>query len=135
DVYKRQRVDEAVCIASIFQAIIYKLWKMRRDNITFRVYDPNLIEENKWRAVRYGLDGKLIDFGKEEERPARELIHELIEWFIGDVIDELGSRKEVEYAYQIMDGGSSSDRQLATFQRTGSMQSVVDQLIAETEDF
>ena len=129
------RVDEAVCIASIFQAIIYKLWKMRRDNITFRVYDPNLIEENKWRAVRYGLDGKLIDFGKEEERPARELIHELIEWFIGDVIDELGSRKEVEYAYKIMDGGSSSDRQLATFQRTGSMQSVVDQLIAETEEF
>ena len=124
-----------MCIASIFQAIIYKLWKMRRDNITFRVYDPNLIEENKWRAVRYGLDGKLIDFGKEEERPARELIHELIEWFIGDVIDELGSRKEVEYAYKIMDGGSSSDRQLATFQRTGSMQSVVDQLIAETEEF
>ena len=68
------RVDEAVCIAAIFQAIIAKLWKLRRDNLTFRVYPPALIEENKWRAVRYGLDGKLIDLGKEKELPARELI-------------------------------------------------------------
>ena len=59
------RVDEAVCIAAIFQAIIAKLWKLRRDNLTFRVYPTALIEENKWRAVRYGLDGKLIDFGKD----------------------------------------------------------------------
>ena len=87
------RVDEAVCIAAIFQALIYKLWKLRRDNLTFRVYPTALIEENKWRAVRYGLDGKLIDFGKEQELPARELIRELLDWFIGDVVDELGSRQ------------------------------------------
>jgi carboxylate-amine ligase len=128
------RVEEAVCIAAIFQALIYKLWKMRRDNITFRVYSPALIEENKWRAVRYGLDGKLIDFGKQAELPARELIREMIEWFIGDVMDELGSRKEIEYAYRIMDEGSSADRQLATYKSTGSLQAVVDQLIAETEE-
>jgi carboxylate-amine ligase len=128
------RVDEAVCMAAIFQALIYKLWKMRRDNITFRVYSPALIEENKWRAVRYGLDGKLIDFGKQTELPARELIREMIEWFIGDVMDELGSRREIEYAYRILDEGSSADRQLATFKRTGSLQAVVDQLITETEE-
>jgi carboxylate-amine ligase len=128
------RVDEAVCIAAIFQALIYKLWKMRRDNMTFRVYSHSLIEENKWRAVRYGLNGKLIDFGKQAELPARELIREMIEWFIGDVADELGSRKEIEYAYRIMDEGSSADRQLATFKRTGSLQAVVDQLIKETEE-
>jgi carboxylate-amine ligase len=93
-----------------------------------------LIEENKWRAVRYGLDGKLIDFGKQIELPARELIHEMIEWFIGDVMDELGSRKEIEYAYRIMDEGTSADRQLATYKRTGSLQAVVDQLIQETEE-
>src|SRR5829696_3131301 len=101
------RVDEAVCVAAILQAIVAKLWKMRRDNITFRVYPSELIEENKWRAVRYGLDGKLIDFGKERELPARELIRELLDWFIGDVVDELGSRKEVEYAYKILEEGSS----------------------------
>jgi carboxylate-amine ligase len=128
------RVEEAVCIAAIFQAIIAKLWKLRRDNLTFRVYPMDLIEENKWRAVRYGLDGKLIDFGKQQEFPARELLTELIEWFIGDVVDELGSRHEIEYAYRIMREGSSADRQLATFERTGDLNAVVDQLIAETEE-
>jgi carboxylate-amine ligase len=87
------KVDEAVCIAAIFQAIIAKLWKLRRDNITFRVYPTELIEENKWRAVRYGLDGKLLDLGKDKEVPARELIHEMIDWFLRDVLDELGTRK------------------------------------------
>jgi glutamate---cysteine ligase / carboxylate-amine ligase len=128
------RVEEAVCVAAIFQAIIAKLWKLRRDNMTFRVYPFDLIEENKWRAVRYGLDGKLIDFGKQTELPARELLRELIEWFIGDVVDELGSRQEIEYAYRIMEEGSSADRQLATFARTGDLNAVVDQLIAETAE-
>jgi glutamate---cysteine ligase / carboxylate-amine ligase len=128
------RVDEAVCIAAIFQAIIAKLWKLRRDNMTFRVYPFDLIEENKWRAVRYGLDGKLIDFGKQEELPARDLIRELVEWFIGDVIDELGSRREIEYVYRILQEGSSADRQIATYQRTGDFKAVVDQLIQETSE-
>ena len=128
------RVDEAVCIVAIFQAIIAKLWKLRRDNMTFRVYPFDLIEENKWRAVRYGLDGKLIDFGKQQELPARDLIRELIEWFIDDVVDELGSRKEVEYVYHILQEGSSADRQLATYQRTGDLKAVVDQLIEETSE-
>ncbi|MEM6784357.1 MAG: carboxylate-amine ligase [Bacteroidota bacterium] len=128
------RVEEAVCIAAILQAIVLKLYKMRRDNTTFRVYPADLIEENKWRAVRHGLDGKLIDFGKETEVPARELILELIEWFIGDVVDELGSRAEVEYAYKILDQGASADRQVATFEKTGQLRPVVDQLIAETEE-
>jgi len=128
------RVDEAVCVAAIFQAIVAKLWKLRRDNMTFRVYPSEPIEENKWRAVRYGLDGKLIDFGKQAELPARDLIRELIEWFVGDVLDELGSRKEVQYAYRILEEGSSADRQLKTFERTGDLRAVVDQLIQETSE-
>ena len=128
------RVDEAACVAAILQAIIAKCWRLRRDNMTFRVYNSDLIEENKWRAVRYGLDGKLIDFGKQQELPARELIREMLEWFIGDVVDELGSRKEVEYAYRILEGGSSADRQLATYKRTGDLKAVVDQLIRETAE-
>lgn len=128
------RVDEAVSLAAILQAIIAKLWKLRRDNMTFRVYPGTLIDENKWRAVRYGLDGKLIDLGRQQELPARELITELLEWFIDDVVDELGSRAEVEYAFRILKEGTSADRQLATFQRTGDLKAVVDQLIAETEE-
>jgi carboxylate-amine ligase len=128
------RVREAICLAAILQAIVLKLWKLRRDNLTFRVYTTDFIEENKWRAVRYGLDGMLIDFGKRAECPARELIRELLEWFIADVVDELGSRAEVEYAYRIMEEGSSADRQIAIFQRTGSLQAVVDQLVRETKE-
>jgi carboxylate-amine ligase len=128
------RVDEAVCIAAIIQAMVFKLWKMRRDNITLRNYATPLIEENKWRAMRFGLEGKLIDFGKEQELPAPELIREMIEWFLADAADELGTRADVEYAYRILDGGSSADRQLATFRRTGDVRAVVDQLIVETAE-
>lgn len=129
------RVDEAVCIAAIFQAIIAKLWKLRRDNLTFRVYPTELIEENKWRAVRYGLDGKMLDLGKHTEVPVRDLIHELIDWFLRDVIDELGTRKEIEYAYKLMETGSSSDRQLKAYNESGgNIRAVVDQLVAETRE-
>jgi len=128
------RVDEAICIAAIFQAIVAKLWKLRRDNMTFRIYPAELIEENKWRAVRYGLEGRMIDFGKQAELPARDLIRELVGWFIQDVVDELESRREVEYAFRILEEGTSANRQLATFQRTGDLKAVVDQLIRETEE-
>ena len=128
------KVDEAVCIAAIFQAIIAKLWKLRRDNITFRVYPTELIEENKWRAVRYGLDGKLLDLGKEKEVPVRELIHEMIDWFLRDVIDELGTRKEIEYAYKILEGGSSADRQLKVYDKTNDPRAVTQLLIDETQE-
>ncbi len=128
------RVDEAVCIAAILQALIAKLYKMRRDNTTFRVYSSALIEENKWRAVRYGLGGKLIDFGKQVELPAPQLIREFLDWFLGDIVDELGTRKEVEYAYKILAEGSSADRQLATFAKTNDLKAVVDQVIIETAE-
>jgi carboxylate-amine ligase len=128
------RVEEAICIAAIFQAIVAKLWKLRRDNMTFRVYRSELIDENKWRAVRYGLDGNLLDLGEQAQKPARDLIRELIEWFLDDVLDELGSREQVEYAFRILEEGSSADRQLATFERTGDLKDVVDQLMRETAE-
>ena len=128
------RIDEAVCIAAIIQALVAKLWKLRRDNMTFRVYPLSLIEENKWRAVRYGVAGNLLDLGKETERPARELLEELIGWFLDDVLDDLGSRAEVEYAHTIFERGTSADRQLAVFEETGDLKAVVDHLVAETRE-
>jgi len=128
------RVDEAVCVAAIVQALVFKLWKMRRDNVMWRDYSSRLIDENKWRAMRFGLSGKLIDFGRQVEKPAPELIREFIDWFLGDVVDELGTRREVEYAYRILDEGSSADRQLAVYERTGSLEAVVDQIVAETAE-
>jgi carboxylate-amine ligase len=128
------RVEEAVCVAAILQAIVAKLWKLRRDNMTFRVYPTALIEENKWRAVRYGLDGRLIDLGKQQELAAGALVRELLEWFVDDVVDELGSRAEVEYAFHILEHGTSADRQLARYHETGDLKAVVDSLIAETAE-
>jgi len=128
------RIDEAVCIAAILQAIVAKIWKLRRDNVTFRIYPQALIEENKWRAVRFGLDGNLIDLGKTVELPARALIRELLEWFVDDVLDDLGSRAEVAYAFRILEEGTSADRQLRVFEQTGDLKAVVDSLIQETAE-
>ncbi|MEY3284261.1 MAG: carboxylate-amine ligase [Acidobacteriota bacterium] len=125
------RVDETLAIAALIQAITAKLYKLYRQNLGFRLYRRALIEENKWRAARYGLDGKLIDFGKKEEVPTRDLIRELLE-FVDDVVDELDSRAEIEYIYRILDEGTSADRQLRVYQETGDLRSVVDLLIRET---
>jgi carboxylate-amine ligase len=81
--------------------------------------------------MRYGIDGKLIDFGKQAELPMRELAFELLE-FVDDVVDDLDSRKEVEYVHTILREGTSADRQLRVHQRTGSLEAVVDHLAAET---
>jgi carboxylate-amine ligase len=125
------RVDETICIAALTQAFVAKLLKLRRQNLGFRKYAPKLIRENKWRAMRHGLDGKLIDFGRQEELPEPELIRELLE-FVDDVVDELGSRKDCEYALRIIDGGTSAHRQLAVYEETGDMRAVVDHLAEET---
>jgi carboxylate-amine ligase len=125
------RVDEALCLAALVQAIAVKVYKLFQSNMTFRVYDRALVTENKWRAIRYGLDGHLIDFGKQQALPARQLLPELVA-FVDDVVDDLGSRKDVEYVYRILENGTSADRQLATFERTGDLKAVVDQLADET---
>src|SRR5499427_9138968 len=108
------KVDETIAIAALFQAITAKLYRLYRQNLGFRLYRRALISENKWRAARYGLDGKLIDFGKQSEVDTRALIRELLE-FVDDVVDELGSREEISYVYKILEDGSSADRQLRVF--------------------
>src|SRR5678816_690627 len=90
-----------------------------------------LIEENKWRALRYGLDGKMIDFGKGTEVPVRELIRELLE-FVDDVVDDLRSRKEIRHIHTILERGTSADDQLRVWRETGDVKAVVDRLIEMT---
>ncbi len=125
------KVDEVLCIAALIQAICAKLLVLRGQNLGFRKYLPGLISENKWRAMRYGIDGRLIDFGKLAEVPMRDLAHELME-FIDDVVDELGSRTDVEYVNTILAQGTSADRQLRVHQQTGSLEAVVQHLADET---
>ena len=125
------RVDECIALAATIQAFIVKFYQMFEDNTTFRVYRRALIMENKWRAQRYGMEGKLIDFGKRKDIDAKALAYEMVS-FVDDVLDELGTRKEVEYLMYIADHGSSADRQLRIFQETNDLRAVVDNLIVET---
>lgn len=125
------RMDETIAIAALIQATVAKLWKLHAQNQGFRLYRRALIMENKWRAVRYGLDGKLIDFGKQVEVPVRDLIYEYLH-FVDDVVDELGSREELNYIYRILEQGTGADRQLRVFRETGDLKKVVDYIVSET---
>lgn len=122
------RVDDTIAIAALFQAMVAKVNKLLDRNLTFRLHHKMLIEENKWRAVRYGLDGKMIDFGKGTEVPVRELIGELLE-FVDDVLDDLRSRKEIRHVRTILDRGTSADEQLRVWHETKDINAVVDRLI------
>ncbi len=125
------RVEETIAIAAIFQGLVAKLYSLRLKNMSFINYNRALINENKWRASRYGLDGRLIDFGKQEEVRTRDLIPELLD-FIDDVVDDLGSRHALKYVNRIMEEGTGADRQLAVFKKTGTLESVVDYITTET---
>ncbi len=125
------RVDDTLAIAALVQAIITKLFKLQQRNLSFRIYRRRVLDENRWRAARYGIDGKLIDFGRETEVETRSLITELLE-FVAAETEELGSKREMEHVERILREGTGADRQLAVFERTGDMQEVVRQIVSET---
>lgn len=132
-------IDEAMCVAALFQAICAKLIKLRRQNMAWRTYRYMHLTENKWRAVRYGINGELIDFGREKEVPFSQLMEELLV-ILDDVIDDLGSREEIEYVRKILEKGTSADRQLAVYHQYGgddnrdeALKAVVDHLVTETK--
>ena len=127
----QSRVDDTLAIAALIQAVISKLYKLLRQNISFRVYRRRLLDENRWRASRYGIDGKLIDFGKETEVEARSLLNELLE-FVSTEVNDLGTQKEMAHIERIMREGTGADRQLAVWERAQDMKVVVDHIVAET---
>jgi carboxylate-amine ligase len=126
------RVEETIALAALIQATVAKLYKLYSANQGFRLYRRSLLMENKWRAARYGIEGKLIDFGKQTEVPERDLVEEYLA-FVDDVLDELDSREEVEYIREILKMGTGADRQLRVFHESGDMRAVMDYIIEETE--
>jgi carboxylate-amine ligase len=125
------RVDDTVAIAALIQAVIAKLFKLLHQNTTFRIYRRRLLDENRWRAARYGIDGKLIDFGRETEVDERSLLNELLE-FVASEVDDFGTQREMAHIERIMREGTGADRQLAVWQRTQDIKAVVDHIVAET---
>ena len=124
--------DVAMAIAALIQATAAKLYILHARNQDYRQYSRALVMENKWRAVRYGLDGKLIDFGKEAEVPERELILEYLD-FVAEVVDELDSHEEIAYIRKILEMGTGADRQLRKFEETDDLKAVVDYMAEETQ--
>ncbi|WP_367913000.1 carboxylate-amine ligase [Leadbetterella sp. DM7] len=126
------RVDETICLAAIMQALVAKLYSLKEKNLSYRTYPKYLINENKWRAGRYGIHSKLIDFGIEGEVPYVQLVDELLE-FIWETGAQLGSTEEIGYINTIMKNGTGADRQLRVYDETGSFNAVVDYMIEETK--
>ena len=125
------RIEETIALAGLMQALVAKLHKLLKQNMSWRMYRRRLLDENRWRASRYGISGKLIDFGKQEEVDTPALILELLE-FVDREIDEFGSRKEVSYVHEILKNGTGADRQLAVWERTRDVRAVVDYIVSET---
>ena len=126
------RIDETICFAALFQAVTAKLYKLHKQNLSWRLYRKAVLHENKARAARFGIDGKLIDFGKAEEVSFDALLDELLE-FVDDVVDDLGSRNEVYYARTIVKNRPGADRQLAVYEDRKDLRDVVDYIVRETE--
>jgi carboxylate-amine ligase len=132
-------IDDAIAVAALFQCVIRMLWRLRRRNQRWRIYDRMLIEENRWRAKRYGIDGGLVDFGKGEVVACDLLLDELIELTAEDA-SALDCEAEILHCRTIIARGTSAHRQLATYAAAlgrGSsgeqaVRDVVDMLIEET---
>ncbi|MFM7346574.1 MAG: carboxylate-amine ligase [Tagaea sp.] len=132
-------LDHAVSIAALYRSLISMLWRLKKSNQRWRIYPHMLIEENRWRAQRYGTDEGLVDFGKGEIVPVAALVDELIELVRPDA-ERLGCVAEVEAARAILREGTSAHRQRRAFDaamaasktKRQALEAVVDELIAGT---
>jgi carboxylate-amine ligase len=124
-------MEDTVAIVALVQALMAKLYLMYRRNTSWRTYPRSLIEENKWRALRYGTEAQMIDFGRSEERPFLDLVHELVE-FVDETTSIFGTKDKMERIVHIAKNGTSAHRQLEVYEKTKDLKDVVDWLIAET---
>lgn len=127
----QSRVEDSLALAALTQAIVAKLYDLRTKNLGFRQYPRAVLNENKWRAMRYGLDGKLIDLGQREEVDERKLIEELLA-FVDDVVDDLNCREEIDHIGRMLETGTSADRQLHVWNETHSLEAVSQMIVEET---
>tara|TARA_B100000427_G_scaffold209132_1_gene174229 strand:+ start:153 stop:1301 length:1149 start_codon:yes stop_codon:yes gene_type:complete len=131
--------EDALSVAALLACLLRMLYRLKMDNQRWRIYSPMLLEENRWRAQRYGLDEGLVDFGKGQVIAFDQLLTELIE-LIAEDADALGCAPEIAHLQTIRERGTSAHRQIATYaaaQAAGAdhdeaLTAVVDRLITET---
>ena len=133
------RLDDAATIAALTQCLISMLYRLRCNNQRWRIYPRILVDENRWRAQRYGVQGELVDFGKGRLAPYAELLEELIE-LVREDAERLDCTAEIEHAREIVARGTSADRQLDAYHaactagadQAEALRAVVDLLIEDT---
>ena len=134
------RIDDAICCAALFRCVCRMLYRLRRDNQRWRVYARMLVEENRWRAQRYGLDQGMVDFGRGEIVPFPDLMEELL-GILREDAEFFDCVKEIEHARNIISRGTSSHLQVEAYRaalQSGAtpeeaLRRVVDALIEATE--
>jgi carboxylate-amine ligase len=125
--------DDMIALAALSQALVAKLsWLYKHGTLT-QVLPRRLVDENKWRAMRYGLDAELIDFVRGRRLSARDAISELLD-FVDDVLDDLGSQCEIAHLRMLLEDprGTGADRQIALYKETNSLRAVINFLMRQT---
>ncbi len=125
--------EDTIAIAALCQALVAKLTWLYDHNMLTPTLPSHYIDENKWRAARYGLDAEIVDFVRGRRLSMRDSIHELLD-FVDDVVDDLGTRDEMHSIRALLDDprGTGADRQIAIYHETGSIQAVMDHLMQQT---
>ncbi len=126
-------IEDTMGIVALCQALVAKLHWLYTHNMATHVLPRHFLEENKWRAMRYGLDAEVVDFVQERRLSMRESIEELLD-FVEDVIDDLGSRREINYLRDLLEDprGTGADRQIAVYNQTNDTQAVTNFLMQQT---
>ncbi len=125
------KIDDVIAVAAMLQALVAKLIQLRVNNQSWRIYRRALLRENKWRAMKDGVEGRLLDLGKEQEVPVCDLVEEMIQ-LVQDTAEQLGTREEIERLREICKDGTSADRQIRKFKETNDLKAVVAMLAEET---
>lgn len=126
-------LDDTIAIAALCQALVAKLIWLNKRGLRTPELSSHFIEENKWRVIHLGLDAEVIDFVNERRLSMRESLSELLD-FVNDVVDDLGSRREINYLRSLLEDprGTGADRQIAIYQQTGSLDAVIRLLMQQT---
>jgi len=126
-------MEDTLGIAALCQALVAKLARLHEQGKTVPIVKSRYIEENKWRAMRYGLDAEFVDFTSRRRLSMRDSIRETLD-FVDEVVDDLGSRREITYLHTLLDDkqGTGADRQMAIYSETGSTQKVITFLLERT---
>jgi carboxylate-amine ligase len=126
-------LNDTIALAALCQALVAKVTMLNRAGLWLPMLSSHFIEENKWRAMRAGLDAQIVDFELGRRLSMRESIHNLLD-FVDDVVDDLGSRAEIDYLRSLIDGahGTGADQQIAVYRQTGSLEAVLQFLMQQT---